>query len=556
MQNKLIYFLLALLIPALAVLAYWLRPGGSRQAGINLPETSYSAYDQRGYEKPCNDPHPEWRKAMRIDGVGIAESLSCEPDNPYAIAAFVKGVNNISMSTLMHTKLTEDAVLKSDDLDGDGDPDIIRIKLEVIELNGATPDGNYFLPMYAAGPGLHPGLWVFAPKTRGMAIRFVRSKQAHNMLRAPSPVIRIEQGDKVYITLENTHYFPHTIHFHGVDHPFRTPAGGDNDGVPATGAAPVFPGASRTYELSPRHAGTMFYHCHVQTDKHLLMGLNGMLVVEENRPNNWLQTFNIGAGKVRHSSVAVKAEYDQEYDLHYQALDKNLSRIIQESNDPRVIARRMNRVYNMTESQQNYYLLNGHAFPYTLRDALIIAQPDETIKLRILNAQHSNLALHFHGHKATVTAYDGVKLAASAQITRDVYEVAPAQRIDLRLRTKNDGLHSYGPGIWLFHDHTEPAITSDGMSPGGNISILAYRSFLDQDGLPKIRGAAAGEYFDSQFYAKQRPVWGIGDFASALGDVEWLRVNHLKLLIFGLLIGLTLGLGLLSLRRIKAGASK
>jgi FtsP/CotA-like multicopper oxidase with cupredoxin domain len=546
MKKKIIYPALLLLIPVLIYLAIEIMPGVNRQPDIILPNTDYSAVaDQKNYENPCKNSKPEWRKAQQIDGVNIAESLLCQPDNPYEIAAYVKGINNVSMATLMNTKLSEDVLTKTDDLDGDGDPDIIRIKLEVIELNGATPDGDYFLPMYQIAPGIRPGLWVYAPKSRGMAIRFVQSKQAHDLLRAPSPVIRVEQGDKVYLTLDNTHYLPHTIHLHGVDHPFRTASGADNDGVPTTGDKAVFPGESHTYEIQPRHAGTMLYHCHVQTDKHLMMGLNGMFVVEENRPNNWVQTFNVGAGQVRHSSVAVKEEYSQEYDLHYQAIDKNLAEIIQNANDPRLIAQRMNREYNMTESNQNYFMLNGHSFPYTLRDALIIAQPDEDIKLRVANTQNSLFALHIHGHKATITDYDGVKQAPGAQITRDIYSMAPAQRLDLHLRTVDDGLHSYGPGIWIFHDHVETGVTTDGMAPGGNIAVLAYRDYIDENGLPKVRASAVGKLFDRYFYAKQKPVWGIGDFAKSLGNAGSLSVNYLQLIGFGLLIGLSLGLILL-----------
>ena len=552
MKKILIYLLPLILIPLCLYFAYEMMPAMKGPVDIIPPNTDYTAYaDQKSYQKPCKSSNPEWRKAQQIDGVDIAESLLCQPDNPYEIAAYVKGINNVSMSTLMNTKLAEDVLTKTDDLDGDGDPDIIRLKLEVIELNGATPDGDYFLPMYAIAPGIRPGLWVFAPKTRGMAIRFVQSKQAHDLLRAPSPVIRVEQGDKVYITLENTHYLPHTIHLHGVDHPYRTAAGTDNDGVPTTGDMAVFPGKSRTYEIKPRHAGTMFYHCHVQTDKHLMMGLNGMFVVEENRPNNWVQTFNVGAGQVRHSAVAVKEKYSQEYDLHYQAIDKNLAEIIQNANDPRLIAQRMNREYNMTESNQNYFMLNGHSFPYTLRDSLIIAQPDEDIKLRVANAQNSSIALHIHGHKATITDYDGVTQAEAAQITRDIYALAPAQRLDLHLKTVNDGLHSYGPGIWIFHDHVETGTTSDGMAPGGNIAILAYRDFIDADGMPKVRDGAVSKYFDRYYYEKLKPVWGIGDFAKTLGNAGNLPVNYLQLIGFGLLTGLSLGLILFLFRKVR-----
>ncbi len=552
MQNKLINLLLLLLLPVIITAALWIRPGYYGQAELLPPETTYNAVKQRqGVEKPCSDRHPEWRAAQVIDGVAIAESPLCEPDNPHAIAAFVKGVDQVSMQTLMQTRLSEDALIKSDDLDGDGDPDIIRIKLEVMELNGSTPDGDFLFTTYDIAPGIQPGLWVFAPKSRGMSVKHFRSREANDLLRAPSPVIRVEQGDKVFITLENTHYLPHTIHFHGVDHPFRTAAGGDNDGVPVTGEEPVFPGKSRTYELHPRQPGTMFYHCHVQTDKHLQMGLNGMFIVEENRPDNWLQTFNVGAGQVRHSSVAVMEQYDQEYDLHYQAVDKRLARTIQQANDPRLIAKAMNREYNMTESTENYFLLNGHSFPYTLRDALIVASPDENIKLRIVNAQRSLLALHLHGHKATITAYDGVTLPERNRYIRDVYDLAPAQRLDLHLQTSNDGLHSYGAGIWLFHDHVETGITSDGMAPGGNIAVLAYRSLLDAQGMPKVRAEAIGQIFNRNYFAGQQPVWGIGDFAQLLGEPGLLPPEYIQLLGFGLLLGLALAIVIILINRLR-----
>ncbi len=509
-----------------------------RPADILLPKGQTPKLSQPlKIDKPCIDLHPEWRTAQRIDNVDIAESKLCEPDDPNHIAAFVLGMNNISMRTLMNTQLAEDALTKSDDLDGDGDPDIIHIKLEVIELNGSSPDSENPFPIYEIAPSIQPGMWAFSPKLRGMSVKNFRSQKANSILRAPSPVIRIEQGDKVYITLENTHYFPHTLHFHGVDHAFKTSSGADNDGVPVTGDKPVMPGKTRTYELQPRHAGTMLYHCHVQTDKHLMMGLNGMFVVEENRPNNWLQTFNVGAGHVRHSSVAIKEKYDREYDLHYQSIDKNLAQTIQHSNDIREISKQMHRVYNMSESKENYFMLNGHSFPYTLRDALIIAKPDENIKLRIANTQHSNIAVHIHGHKATITDYDGVTQNPVAQITRDVYNLGAAQRIDLNLQTTNDGLHSYGEGVWLFHDHVETAVANDGISPGGNIALMVYESLLADNGLPILRDDALSDVLTNSYHAKERPLWGKKEAGQYSPD-------YLRLILLGLCIGLIIGLSL------------
>jgi len=544
MHNKIFYYRFIPVVVALIALSAWLQPAFfQRAAGINLPAGQQPQLNQplKVY-KACEDLHPEWRAAQVIDGVEIDESMLCDPDNPYNIAAFVKGMNNISMHTIMNSRIAEDALTKSDDLDGDGDPDIIHIKLEVIELNGATPDSTGVFPTYEIAPDIQPGMWAFSPKLRGMSVKNFRSSQANAILRAPSPVIRVEQGDKVYITLENTHYFPHTLHFHGVDHAFKTSTGGDNDGVPVTGEKPVMPGSTRTYELQPRHAGTMLYHCHVQTDKHLMMGLNGMFVVEENKPNNWVQTFNVGAGHVRHSSVAIKEKFDREYDLHYQSIDKNLAKTIQESNDIRVISKQMHRAYNMSESSENYFMLNGHSFPFTLRDALVIAKPDENIKLRIANTQHSNIAIHIHGHKATITDYDGVAQNPAAQITRDVYGLSAAQRIDLHLQTTNDGLHSYGEGVWLFHDHVEMGVANDGMSPGGNIALLVYESMLSKQGMPTgLRQDALDDVLTNSYYAKQRPLWG----KLEAGE---LAPNYLRIILFGLLVGLTIGLTVFIIR--------
>ena len=97
----------------------------------------------------------------------------------------------------------------------------------------------------------------------------------------------------------------------------------------------------------------------------------------------------------------------------------------------------MNRVYDMTDATSDYFLLNGHSFPYTLRDSIITVKSDEKIKMRIVNGQDEVLSLHTHGHKATITHYDGVKQPEASRITRDVYTLSSAQRIDLQLDTVN-----------------------------------------------------------------------------------------------------------------------
>lgn len=465
-----------------------------------------------------DDINPNWRKAQSIAGVSIAASPVCNPDNPHNIAAFVKGTNRVAMATLMQTFLAQDAVTKGRDLDGDGDPDEIHIRLEVVELNGFSPDNKDPVTTYDIAPGIQPGFWAFAPKGRGMSNKSAETLTANPLLRMPSPAIRVEQGDKVLITLENSHYFPHSIHLHGVDHPFQIKTGEGNDGVPQTSNKLVMPGKKFTYETTPRQAGTMIYHCHVQAHTHIMMGLIGMFIVEENRPNNWVQTFNVGAGKVRHPSVAVRQKYASEYDLQYQDLDRELHQIVQSSNDSRLLAKAYNRDYNITERTPDYFILNGRSFPFTLRESLLVVRPEEKIKLRVFNAGEQLLALHTHGFKPTATHLDGVPLAKQGQIQRDVFTLGPAQRMDLELFAHNDGLHNMGSGVWTFHDHNEKGVTTDGIYPGGHISAIVFAEFLAANGMPKLQGVDVTPFFSKEFYRKQYPVWTLSDDNKHYGD--------------------------------------
>jgi hypothetical protein len=506
-------------------------------------------------EMPAVDPEtfcPEdasgWRKAQTIDGVKVSASVACVADNPYAVAAFVKGTNNVNHQTLLASELTADAVEKGRDLDGDGDPDEIHIRLEVAELNGGSPVSPKPVTQYDIAPGIQPGLWVFAPKFVGMAVENFESQRARASLRLPSPAIRIEQGDQVRITLENSHYMPHTIHLHGADHGFVDVSGEGNDGVPITSEVPVMPGFSRTYELTPRHAGTMFYHCHVQPHVHVMMGLQGLFVIEENKPNNWLQTMNVGAGLVRAPSQALLKQFDREYDLHYQDLDKELGRRIRENNDPRLITRSMHRDYDITDASPDFFTLNGRSFPYTFRESLLVGKDDERIKLRVVNGGMKGIALHTHGHKFTVTHKDGVALGRGSVVPQDVVWLATSQRVDLSLTLHNDGLHAYGPGIWPFHDHQYQGITNDGIGPGGNLSAIVYAEFVDENGWPRTQGVSWDNYFTQEYYRKEVPIWQA--YAPGLfGDTrtDWWMVTRLIVLVIA--AGLMVGLVFAQLRR-------
>lgn len=423
---------------------------------------------------------PEWRQAQVVEGIEIQEERVCLPDNPYTIAAFVKGTNNITVPTLMKTPLAADAVIKRNDRDGDGDPDEIVVKLEIAELNGASL-GQGGMPEFSIAPGIKPAFWVFSPK-----LRLLASQDEALELRFPSPVIRVEVGDKVQLVLENTHYLPHTFALFGVDRLF------------ASEKRLVPPGQALVYEFTPRQPGTMFYQADSAAE--VSLGLIGMFVVEENRANNWVQTFNLGAGKVRYPARGVREKYDQEYDIQYQAVDKEVHQLVQLADTPEQVAKSLAGYSGRMD--EDYFLLNGRLFPYVLRESPIIAKPDQAIKLRLFNAQSDAVAIAFQGHRVNITHYDGIEHHPLAQVMRDVIDLAPGQRLDLSLVTSDDGLHSFGPGVW----------TISGRNLAGNpawrhLGAIVYESSLDPDDVPDIDlgqfSSSFGKTLDSSSVAKQ-----------------------------------------------------
>jgi hypothetical protein len=257
---------------------------------------------------------------------------------------------------------------------------------------------------------------------------------------------------------------------------------------------------------------------------------------------------NIGAGLVRAPSKAVSESYDREYDLHYLDLDKELSERVQRYNDPRLITQSMHRDYDITDANVDYFTLNGRSFPYTFRESLLVAEEGESIKLRVVNGGSKGISLHTHGHKFTITHRDGVELPEAVQSPQDVVWMSTAQRVDLKLQFENDGLHSYGTGVWLFHDHQNKGVTTDGIGPGGNISAIVYGEYMDKTGWPQTRGVPFDQYFTSDYYRKEVPVWE--SYAPGLfADPDTDGVLLWRVLLFALALGVAAASLFVRLRR-------
>jgi FtsP/CotA-like multicopper oxidase with cupredoxin domain len=89
----------------------------------------------------------------------------------------------------------------------------------------------------------------------------------------PGPLLRVDQGDHVEVTLINQLPESTTLHWHGVMVPNAT------DGVAGVTQDAVQPGATYQYDFIANEAGTFWYHTHQQTGEQLPLGMFGPLVV-------------------------------------------------------------------------------------------------------------------------------------------------------------------------------------------------------------------------------------------------------------------------------------
>ncbi len=127
-------------------------------------------------------------------------------------------------------------------------------------------------------PGYTGAFWAFcAEPLNDAAEEAIEYYEGREPCSVPAPTIRVQQGDRLVVQFDvptEVADFPHTIHWHGQYVPHQA------DGVPRVTQDPTGPGATYTYEYVAKRAGTLIYHCHVDTQHHIFMGLYGSIIVE------------------------------------------------------------------------------------------------------------------------------------------------------------------------------------------------------------------------------------------------------------------------------------
>lgn len=338
-------------------------------------------------------------------------------------------------------------------------------------------------------PGFKANLWAFCAEPANpddaysaAAIEYreptgvVERLQSDNTFRidedatgkcsVPGPQLRVQQGDRVIVDFQNDHFHPHTIHWHGQFVPW------ESDGVPGSTQDSVVPGTSFRYDFIAKRAGTLWYHCHVDTQFHIMQGLFGVMVVE---PQD--KTFEPDTDKeytlVMHNGIRSLVEYvppapGQAFDPHAEHRHSVCGGQsgLPGCQNPAV-----------EDDDVDVFMLNGVSAPYTFErdDTLIKIKPGEKIRLRILNAGPFAVnALHLHGHDFQITHWDGNPLHPDARKWVDTLLLAPGQRADVLIEGREDA-----QGVWVFHDHLTNHVTNDGEYPGGILTKLVYEGFED-----------------------------------------------------------------------------
>lgn len=255
----------------------------------------------------------------------------------------------------------------------------------------------------------------------------------------PGPEIRVKEGDHVKIIFHNKQKEPHTIHFHGIDNSFK------GDGTPGVSQKEVEEGETYTYEFVAETAGTYFYHCHVEPDRHPEMGLYGAFIVEPKEQ---------------------KVKYDGEFVLMLGERDPLLS--VAEGTEAGAYLGTAAEHEHLTGE---YDTVNRHPKYFTINGKMDGDIPPLNVKnggkylIRLINAGSDVHSIHTHGHHFKVVATDG-RENPNPQV-KDTISIAPGERYDLELVADN-------PGAWPLHCHMGPHTTH------GMHTFIVYPGFEDK----------------------------------------------------------------------------
>ena len=188
--------------------------------------------------------------------------------------------------------------------------------------------------------------------------------------QVPGPQIRVREGDRVRVILENELPESTAVHFHGLELP------NEMDGVPFITQPPIKPGESFTYEFTVPNAGSHMYHSHHNAAKQVGLGLLGAFIVSPKSPRE------------------------------IERVDVDYVMVLNDG--------------------MHGYTLNGKGFPAT---EPLVAKLGQKVRIRFMNEGLMIHPMHLHGMHMTVIDKDGWPQPAPWKC--DTLNIAPGERWDV-----------------------------------------------------------------------------------------------------------------------------
>jgi plastocyanin/heme/copper-type cytochrome/quinol oxidase subunit 2 len=235
-------------------------------------------------------------------------------------------------------------------------------------------DGTHLAPSETSADGSKVFRLTMAPTTIETEPGVTKQAYAFNGV-VPGPTLRVNEGDKVRIILDNNLPFATAAHWHGMILP------NEQDGVPGITQPAIEPGQRHTYEFTAVATGTHWYHSH-SSGRHIGKGLYGALEV-----------------------VPRLGDFRADRDYTIMIGDTDLG-----------------------------FVFNGKSFPATTP---LRTKVGETVRLRVINTGDQLHAFHVHGVPFDVVAQDGNRIPMPSK--QDTLTIAPGQTFDLLVKQEHPG---------------------------------------------------------------------------------------------------------------------